>query len=81
MKFQSASVMQVKILNDNRMGHSRKSYARLALSIFERVTILLDERNAVGIVYLDFSKAFDKMTHDILVEKLTKYSLDQISVR
>ena len=34
--------------------------------------------NAVSIVYLDFSKAFDKVPHDILVEKLVKCGMDPV---
>ena len=30
----------------------------------------------MDIVYLDFSKAFDKVPHDILVSKLVKTGLD-----
>lgn len=44
-------------------------------SILERVSILLNQRNVLDIVYLDFSNAIDEVC-DTLVEKLVKSGLD-----
>ena len=40
------------------------------------MTRLADEGKAVNVVYLDFSKAFDTVPHNILVEKLAARGLD-----
>ena len=37
---------------------------------------LVDEGQSVDVVYLDFSKAFDTVPHNILVEKLAAHGLD-----
>lgn len=41
------------------------------------MTSLTDEGRAVTIVYLDFSKVFDTVSHKILVYKLLIYRLDK----
>jgi len=37
--------------------------------------------DAVGVLYLDFSKAFDAVSHNILVSKLRNCGLDEWTVR
>jgi len=36
------------------------------ISFYDKVTRLLDEQKVVHIIYLDFSKAFDTVYHNIL---------------
>ena len=46
------------------------------ISFYDKVTRLVDEGKAVNVVYLDFSKAFDTVPHNILMEKLAAHGLD-----
>ncbi|PKU43302.1 rna-directed dna polymerase from mobile element jockey-like [Limosa lapponica baueri] len=46
------------------------------ISFYDKVTRLVDEAKAVDVVYLDFSKAFDTISHSIFLEKLAAHGLD-----
>uniref|UniRef100_A0A452HPE5 Reverse transcriptase domain-containing protein n=1 Tax=Gopherus agassizii TaxID=38772 RepID=A0A452HPE5_9SAUR len=46
------------------------------ISFFERVTDYLDKGNAVDLIYLDFSKAFDIVPHGELLVKLEKMGIN-----
>ncbi|CAM4321681.1 unnamed protein product [Lepidochelys kempii] len=47
------------------------------ISFFERVTDFLDKGNAVDLIYLDFSKAFDTVPHGELLVKLDKMGINR----
>ncbi|KAF7241624.1 Monoacylglycerol lipase ABHD2 [Varanus komodoensis] len=51
------------------------------VEFYDKVSRWLDGGDAVDVVCLDFSKAFDKVPHDILVEKLRSFGIHQSTVR
>jgi len=50
------------------------------ISFYDQVIRLADEGKAVDLIYLDFSKDFDTVPHDILLEKLGAHGLDECTL-
>uniref|UniRef100_A0A803T918 Reverse transcriptase domain-containing protein n=1 Tax=Anolis carolinensis TaxID=28377 RepID=A0A803T918_ANOCA len=69
------------IANSQHGFTKNKSCQTNLISFFDRVTSWVDSGNAVDVAYLDFSKAFDKVPHDLLANKLVKCGLDKTTVR
>jgi len=47
------------------------------ISFYDKMIHLVDKRKAVDVVYLDFTKDFDTISHDILLDKLAACGLDE----
>uniref|UniRef100_A0A803SSX5 Reverse transcriptase domain-containing protein n=1 Tax=Anolis carolinensis TaxID=28377 RepID=A0A803SSX5_ANOCA len=69
------------IANSQHGFTKNKSYQSNLISFFNRVTSWVDTGNTVDVAYLDFSKAFDKVPHGLLANKLVKYRLGKTTVR
>ena len=65
-----------ELINPSQHGFMRrKSCTTNLLEFLEKVTSEVDQGNALDIVYLDFSKAFDKVPHRRLLEKIRAHSV------
>lgn len=64
------------LINNNQHGFREgKSCLTNLLDYLEFVTDMVDKGNDMDVIYLDFSKAFDKVSHKMLVEKLKLYGI------
>ena len=51
------------------------------IAICVGITSWVDGGRTVDVIYLDYSKAFDTVSHDILILKLRKFGIDEGMVR
>ncbi|GAB0179383.1 mitochondrial enolase superfamily member 1 [Grus japonensis] len=73
----SRQIKDKNIIRNSKYGFTkRKSWLTNLINSYDEVTGQVDEGRAVDILYLDYRKAFDTVSHKILIEKLLMYELD-----
>ena len=70
------------VIGKSQHGFTKgKSCLTNLITFYDKVTCSVDVGRAVDIVYLDVSKAFDTVSHSLLLEKPMRSSLEKWSVR
>ena len=65
-----------KILRDNQYGFRENlSTTHAMLDIMIKISCNIKNEKITGLIFLDFKKAFDTMSHDILLLKLDHYGI------
>ena len=70
-----------RILIDQQYGFRHKNSTHMALiEIYDKISAAIDNREfAIGI-FIDLSKAFDTINHNILIKKLEAYGIRGIAL-
>ena len=65
------------IINPNQHGFRQgKSCLTQLLAHYDELILNALEGNETDVIYIDFAKAFDKVDHEILLSKLSKYGIN-----
>ncbi|KAJ7425384.1 hypothetical protein WISP_23648 [Willisornis vidua] len=71
-----------KVIRSNQHGFTKsKSCLTNLIAFYNETATCMNEGKVVDIVYLDFIKAFNTVSHNILLGKLRKCGLDEWAVR
>ncbi|GAB0183443.1 mitochondrial enolase superfamily member 1 [Grus japonensis] len=74
--------MKKTIMRSGQHGFTKgKSCLTNLIAFYDDMTGWVDEGRAVDVVYLNFSKAFDTVSHNILIGKCRKCGLEEWTVR
>ncbi|CAM5142040.1 unnamed protein product [Natator depressus] len=71
-----------KVIRKSQHGFTKgKSCLTNLIAFYDEITGSVDEGKALDVLFLDFSKVFDTVSHSIIASNLKKYGLDEWTIR
>ena len=70
------TVIHTQIFENQHGFFSGRSTVTNLVSIIQFIANALNKSGQVDVIYTDFSKAFDKLDHDLLLKKLSNFGFD-----
>ncbi|CAM5128318.1 unnamed protein product [Natator depressus] len=71
-----------KVIRNSQHGFTKgKLWLTNLIAFYDEITGSVDMGKALDMMYLDFSKAFDMVSHSMLTSKLKKYGLDEWTIK
>ena len=77
----SVEYLESEILSDQQYGYRKYRLTELAsIHLTDDIRKSVDKEKLVGALFMDLSKAFDTLSHDVLTRKFKTYSIRGIAV-
>ena len=72
-----------ELINPRQHGFTNAKSCTTQMVLFRYdLTLILDDKPKVDVIYFDFAKAFDSVSHDLILKKLKhEYKVDGLMLR